>query len=318
NNTLQGLANEINEADAGVSASIINTGEGYRLVLNSDETGTANAINLSTGAADGSALANFVAGVEETTTATDAVFTINGIQVTKSSNTIDDVVDGITFNLTGEGASTVKIEQNTAAVAERVQAFIDKFNALQSTISDLTSFNTETGQGSLLTGDSTVRNIQNQLKRVLSEVIPGLENANVRSLADVGITTDFRTGNLQFDSQRFQQQLLANPDDVTALFAEQGRASDSQIEFVRSGSNTQPGSYDINVTQMATRGSLNFAAGEIGTINVGETNAFTFRVDEETTVSVSLDVTPGGQDFTGEQFAAAIQSALNSNSALNS
>src|SRR5690606_37620830 len=137
------------------------------------------------------------------------------------------------------------------AVAEGVQACVAEFNALQSAISELSSFNSETGQGSILTGDSTVRNIQSQLKRVLSDVIPGLENANVRSLADVGVTTDWRTGNLQFDSQKFQQQLRDNPDDVTALFAEQGRTTDSQVEFVRSGTGTEPGNYAINVTQLA-------------------------------------------------------------------
>lgn len=323
NDTLQGMANAINESDAGVSASIINTGEGYRLVLNSEETGTANQINLSTGAPDGSPLADFVAGAETTTPAMDAKFKINGIEVIKGSNTIDDVVDGVTFDITGTGNASVKIEQDTAAVAERVQAFVDKFNALQSTINELSSFDTETGEGSILTGDSTVRNIQSQLKRVLGDVIPGLENANVRSLADVGVTTDWRTGNLEFDSQKFQEQLRENPDDVTALFAEQGRATDSQVEFVRSGTNTQAGDYDINITQAATRGSLNYAAADTGTINVMAGNQFTFEVDGETTVNVFLENAPDGSplsgtgdDFTGEEFAAAMQQALNSSNEL--
>jgi len=224
------------------------------------------------------------------------------------------VVDGLTFNLTDTGTSTVKVEQDTAAVAERVQAFVDKFNELQGTIRELSSFDSETGQGSILTGDSTVRNIQNQLKRVLTDIIPGLENASVRSLADVGIGTDFRTGELQFDSQKFQQQLRENPDDVTALFAEQGRTSDSQVEFVRSGSNTRPGDYSINVTQMATRGSLNYSVpNTAGAIQVQADNSFTFRVDGETTATVSI----AAGDYSGADFAAAIQEALRNNSALS-
>lgn len=323
NDTLQGVANAINDSDAGVSASILNTGNGYRLVLNSDETGTANQINISNNATDGADFTNFIAGAETTTEAADAKFTINGIEVTKSSNTVDDVVDGVTFDITDTGASTVKVEQDTAAVAERVQAFVDKFNALQATISELSSYDSDTGQGSILTGDSTVRNIQGQLKRVLSDVIPGLENANVRSLADVGITTDWRTGNLQFDSQEFQQQLQENPDDVTALFAEQGRTTDGQIEFVRSGTSTQAGDYDINVSQLATRGSLNYSAAEAGTVNVKAGNMFTFEVDGETDVSVFLENNPAGNplsgagdEFTGEEFAAAMQTALNSSNEL--
>ncbi|MGM0953479.1 MAG: flagellar filament capping protein FliD [Pseudomonadota bacterium] len=312
NDTLQGLANSINDSDAGVSASILNTGNGYRLVLSSDETGSANAINMSTDAADGSKLANFLAGAEETTPAQDAALTINGIPVTKGSNTIDDVVDGVTFDITGEGSSTVKVAQDTKAVADRVQEFVDKFNAVQDTISQLTSYDADEQQGSILTGDSTVRNIQNQLRRSISEIVPGLENANVRSLADVGISTDWETGKLNFNSQKFQQQLVENPDDMTALFAEQGRATDSQVEFVRSGSNTQPGNYDMNVSQMATRGNLSYDLSTAGTMTVGADNEFTFKVDGETNATISLEA----KDYTAETLRDALQEQLSKNPAL--
>lgn len=324
NDTLQGLANAINEANGGVSAGVIDTGSGYRLTLSADETGTANAVKISaTEDVGAEGLARFAfdpadptgnPAMEQTIAAADAEMKINGVLVTRPTNTIENVVDGLTFNLTEVGKSTVKVEQDTAKVAERVQAFVDKFNELQGTIRELSTFNSETGQGSILTGDSTVRNIQNQLKSVLTSVIPGLENASVRSLADVGIGSDFRTGELQFDSQKFQQQLRDNPDDVTALFAEQGRTTDSQVEFVRSGSNTVPGGYDINVTQMATRGSLNFAVPDTATaINVQADSSFTFQVDGETTATVSI----AAGDYSGADFAAAIQAALDSDQALS-
>lgn len=325
NDTLQGLANAINEANAGVSAGVIDTGSGFQLVLSADDTGEANAVNISVSEEAGApGLSRFafdtadpdnMAGMRQTIEAADARLEINGVEISRPTNTIENLVDGLTFTITGEGASTIKVTQDTGAVAERVQAFVDKFNELQNTIRELSSFNAETGQGSILTGDATVRTIQNQLKQVLTNVIPGLENANVRSLADVGISTDFRTGELQFDSTRFQQQLRENPNDVTALFAEQGRTSDSQVEFVRSGTNTLPGTYDINVTQMATRGSLNFAgiADTAGAVDVQASNSFTFQVDGETTATVSI----AAGSYSGSDFAAAIQSALRENSALN-
>lgn len=312
NDTLQGVANTINESDAGVSAGIINTGSGYRLVLNSDETGTANEINLSTDAAAGSDLANFLDGASTTTPAADAQFKINGIDVTKGTNTIDDVVDGVTFDITGTGSSTVTVEQDTQAVADRVQEFVDKFNALQDTISELTEYDVDEQEGSILTGDATVRNIQTQIKRELSAIVPGLENSAVRSLADVGVATNFETGELEFNTQRFQQQLRENPDDVTALFAEQGRATDSQIEFVRSGSNTQPGDFDINVEQMATRGSLGYDLSATGDVEVGTDNEFTFRVDGTTDATFSLEA----GTYTKEQFRDLMQTELDNNPAL--
>lgn len=326
NDTLQGMANAINDSDAGVSASIINTGTGYRLVMSANETGEANRINISATDADGNntdagGLSQFVMNdqvqnLDETTAAEDALFSINGIEVTSASNTVEDVVDGLTFDIKETGSSSVVVDRDTGKVAERVQEFVDKFNAVQSTISELTDFDAEEGQGSILTGDSTVRSIQNQLKRVLSDMVPGLENANVRSLADVGITTDWQSGELQFDSQKFEQQLLDNPDDVTALFAEQGRASDSQVEFVRSGNNTEAGKYAINVTELATRGTLQSTNSLNSNVTIDDTNdTLSFLVDGETRADIKLTA---GTYETREDLAAEIEKQLKDNPALNS
>ncbi|MCS5575488.1 MAG: flagellar filament capping protein FliD, partial [Pseudomonadales bacterium] len=236
NNTLQGLANEINDAGIGVTAGVIDTGSGFRLVMSAEETGTANAISVTVSDDDGNSadsvgLSQFAfdtstKNLTETIAAKDAVVQVNGIQITRSTNSIENVIDGLSFDLTAEGVtSTIKVEQDFGAVADRVQGFVDKFNNLQSTISGLAGFNAETGQGGILSGDSTVRGIQNQLRSLLTGVVPGLENASVRSLADVGITTNFETGGLELDRAKLEEQLNNNPDDVTALFAEQGRAT---------------------------------------------------------------------------------------------
>lgn len=333
NDTLQGLANAINESDAGVSAGVIDTGNGFQLVLSADETGTANAVSISVTGDNGGTdtdnlgLSRFAfnsgmdagAGLTETIAAADAVMEINGVAVTRSTNNFENVIDGLTFDIQATGESTVKVEQDFGAVADRVQGFVNKFNALQSTIDSLAGFNAEAGVGSLLTGDSTVRGIQNQLRSILTRVVPGLENANVRSLADVGITTNFETGGLEFDRAKFEEQLKAYPDDVTALFAEQGRTTDSQVEFVRSGLNTVPGTYDINVTQAATQGLLagNAAVAANATTPLSITAAndeLTFQVDGETSASITL--TQG--DYTSPQaFVDELQTQLNANSALS-
>ncbi|MDL0430132.1 flagellar filament capping protein FliD [Marinobacter sp. TBZ242] len=329
NDTLQGLANAINDSDAGVSAGVIDTGSGFQLVLSADETGTANAVSISVSGdsggtdTDAEGLSRFAfnsgmdagAGLQQTIAATDAVMKINGVEITRSTNSFENVIDGLTFDITGTGTSTIKVEQDLGAVADRVQGFVDKFNSLQSTIDSLAGFNAEAGRGSLLTGDSTVRGIQNQLRQVLTRVVPGLENSSVRSLADVGITTNFETGGLEFDRTKFEEQLKNNPDDVTALFAEQGRATDSQVEFVRSGTATQPGTYDINVTQAASQGNLlaNSALAD-GIVIDGSNDELTLQLNGETSVSLQLTQ----QTYTTAQdLVDEIQSQLNANNALN-
>ena len=321
NDTLQGLANAINDSDAGVSAGVIDTGSGFQLVLSADETGTAN--DSAGTDTDAQGLSRFAfntsmdagAGLNETIAASDAVMSINGVEVTRSTNSFENVIDGLTFDLTATGTSTVKVEQDLGAVADRVQGFVEKFNGLQETIDALAGFNAESGSGSLLTGDSVIRGIQNQLRQVLTRVVPGLEDASVRSLADVGITTNFETGSLEFDREEFMAQLKANPDDVTALFAEQGRATDSQVEFVRSGVNTEPGTYDINVTQAATQGTLAGNAAATFPVTIDGTNdEFSLLVNGDTSVNLQLtqQTYNSAQDLVDE-----IQAQLNSNNALN-
>jgi len=329
NDTLQGLANAINDSDAGVSAGVIDTGDGFQLVLSADETGTANAVSISVAddsvgtGTDNLGLSRFAfnsgmdadSGLRETIAATDAVMEINGVEITRATNSFENVIDGLTFDLTATGSSVIKVQQDLGAVADRVQGFVDKFNALQSTIDSLAGFNAEAGVGSLLTGDSTVRSIQNQLRQVLTRVVPGLENSAVRSLADVGVTTNFETGGLEFDRVRFEEQLKANPDDVTALFAEQGRTTDSQVEFVRSGLNTEPGKYDINITRAATQGTLVAGSALADGIVIDDSNdELTFKVNGETSVSVQLTQQTYGS---AQELVDEIQSQLNSNNALN-
>lgn len=329
NDTLQGLANAINEADAGVSAGVIDTGNGFQLVLSADETGTDNAVSISVSGdsggsdTDNQGLSRFAfnsgmdadSGLNETIAASDAVMKINGVEVTRSTNNFENVIDGLTFDITATGTSIVKVQQDYGAVADRVAGFVDKFNSLQATIDSLAGFNAEAGVGGLLTGDSTVRGIQNQLRQILTRVVPGLEGASVRSLADVGITTNFETGGLEFDRAKFEEQLKNNPDDVTALFAEQGRASDTQVEFVRSGVNTEPGEYAINITQAATQGSLVGSSAVTAPLTVDGTNdELTFQVNGETSVSVQLTQ----QTYnSAQELADEIQSQLNANNALN-
>lgn len=324
NNTLQGIAQAINEANVGASAGIIDTGNGYRLVLSSDNTGVDNAISISVNDADGdntdtAGLSQFAFNgttnnLTETVQAKDAVVQVNGISISRPTNSIENLIDGVSLEVSQEGVtSTVKVTQDLGKVADRVGSFVEKFNALQQTIKGLSGFNAETGQGGILSGDSAIRGIQNQMRQIMGRVVPGLENASVRTLADVGITTNYETGGLDFDRTKFTEKLQANPDDVTALFAEQGRASDEQIEFIRSGVNTEPGSYSVNVSQLATQGALSGA--NVGTADVtidADNDEMAFLVDGETSVSIQL--TAG--TYTREALAAEIQAQLDDNSAL--
>ncbi|WP_372966190.1 flagellar filament capping protein FliD [Marinobacter sp.] len=235
NNTLEGIARAINDADAGASAGVVDTGSGYRLVITSDESGTANAINVT--AAGDAGLSQFAydgngTGLSETVAALDAELEVNGIAITRSSNTVEDVVEGVTFDLKSTGVSTVAIASDPDAVTERVQAFVDQYNILQDVIKSASGYNAGTESGGVLMGDSTIRTLQNDLRGLLTSIPVGLQDSPVRMLADIGITTNPDTGKLDFDTGEFKEQLSNNPDDVKALFSGDAGIASSALESV--------------------------------------------------------------------------------------
>ncbi len=329
NNTLNGIASAINDNDdLAASASVIYTGSGYTLVITSDETGVENAMEISvtdTGDGDnddlnGLSQLSYTALAENLTQnqlATDAAFSINGIAVTRASNTVDDVLTGVTLTLSGTNAgepASLVISRDTDTVVEKVQDFVDKFNALQAIIAENTAFNPDNPAASgLLMGDTSTRNILTQMQSIFGQSIAGLESASVRSMAEVGITTNKDTGQLDFDSSVFISKLNADAESVAGVFADQGRTTDAQVEFVRAGAATKVGTYDINITQIATRSDYT------GSVALGATTTIDANNDE---LSITVDGTSSGTitldagDYTPAQLASELQSKINADTAL--
>lgn len=331
NNTLDGIAAAINdESDLGVTASVLDTGSGYKLVLNSDETGTANEIEIQvtdTGDTidtdeEGLSRLAYTSGslnMDLSQAAVNAEFEFNGVPVVRSSNIIDDVIPGVTLTLTGtnvDEASSLVVANDTTEVVEKVSEFIEKFNALQTLINDNSEFDpsgaTENG---LLLGDATTRTMMSQVRRVLGGAVEGLESANVRGLAEVGISTDYQTGLLTFNESTFTTKLASDPEDVAALFSEQGRVSDSQVQFEVASVNTTPGTYAINITTAATRGEI---SGDVSlaastTIDANNDN-FTLSVDGVTSGEITLDVA----SYTQEELIVELQTKINLDATLAS
>ena len=329
NNTLEGVAAAINDsASSSVTASVLNTGSGFKLVLNSNETGLENAISIAvTDTGDGDATDEFglsrlsyTAGalqLTESQPAEDAQLIFNGVPITRTSNTVDDLISGVSLTLNGTNSgspSSLIIKNDTTAVVDKVKEFIEKFNAIQTLINDNSKFDsTGASENGILLGDSTTRTIMTQVRRVLGTPVEGLEGASVRSLAEIGITTDFQTGLMALDENILSAKLKESPSDVSALFSDQGRTTDAQVTFETASLNTKPGTYDIEVTTAATRGSL---SGDVslGASTTIDANNDTFTIKVDGTTSSEITLTSGS--YTQEQLAAEIQSKINEDTTL--
>jgi flagellar hook-associated protein 2 len=329
NNTLEGIAAAINEDEGlAATASVLYTGTGYKLVINANDTGVSNTIDITvTDSGDGNSTdanglsrLSYTAGalnLTESQGATDAAFELNGVPITRSSNTVDDAIPGlvITLSATNENApASLVVANDTDAVVDKVADFIEKFNALQTLVNDNSEFDPSgAAENGVLLGDSTTRTIMNQVRRALGTPVTGLEGANVRSFAEIGISTDYKTGLLTLNESDLKSKLASDPEDVAALFSDQGRTTDGQVTFETASINTTPGTYAIDVTTAATRGELS------GTVSLGasttiDSNNDTFTIDIDGTSSATISLTAGS--YTQTQLAAEIQSQINADTTL--
>ncbi len=323
NNTLDGIRDAINTADVGIKASIVNDGEGFVLVLASEQTGADHSmeITVTEGATAGlSALAFNAAAstpgthLSQAVAATDAAVVIDGINITRETNVVSEVIPGVVFNVVAgsEGKTeTISVSQDVAAITENMQAFVDAYNELKSLTDELTEFDEDEG-GALLTGDSTVRTLMSQLRRFLSRSVAEVDSNSIRALVDIGITTNQNSGfQLQFNSSTFQQALAASPDDVLALLADQRRASDSQISFTGFQNDTQAGTYAVEITQAATQATLTGAAtaGLASTITVDDDND-TLSVTVDGVASETITLTQGTY-ADGAELALELEGKIN-------
>ncbi len=325
NNTLRGISDAINAADAGVRASVVNDGSGFRLLLSSDFTGAENSLEISvsdddTNDTDTAGLSRLAfnssaTNLEQTAAAADAALTINGLAITSADNTVTGALEGVTLDLKAvtESPVTVDVARDVASLKSAVLGFVGSFNELQATLTSLAGFNAESGQGGLLQGDFTVGAVENRVKGILRGTPLGFSDG-LQRLSEVGISTQ-SDGTLLLDSTALDQAIEEDIDAVAALFAELGRPSDGRVSYVDSSDATGVGAFAVNITQAATRGQLS-GGGVLpdfvgaNDVTIGAANdSFNIAVDGVDLGAITL--TQGTYD-TGDLLAAEIQSQINS------
>jgi len=283
NNSLNGLASAINAAyagatpGAGVTASIVNTGTGatpYQLVLTANSTGTGttkgvvsiadvtsndgattdNLIGIKAGTVDSLTAPTTISGGLQSAAATNAVFTLNGIQLTRQTNTVTDAVPGLTLNLRqgGEtGTTTLTVAEDTSTITATMQDVISKFNTL---MNDYTTNSTATKDASgnivpaPLSNDSTAETMINQLQSALTGVPVGLpSSAAYMSVGDLGITAN-SDGTLSLDTNAFTTAITNNPQAALSVFNFTGATTNGVLNFTQGSGSTTAQSIAFNVT----------------------------------------------------------------------
>ncbi|WP_413730553.1 flagellar filament capping protein FliD [Sodalis sp. RH22] len=239
--TLGGVRDAINKANAGVTASIVQSGDsGYQLVVTSNTTGTSSNVTMSvTGDAtlngilgydsNGTDADKTAAGMNAAVTAQNAKLTLNGIDVERSSNTITDVPQGVTLTLTAENttAQNLIVRQSATDSTKAVEEWVSAYNTLQTTFTTLTKYTPVTAgtapdaSNGVLLSDSVLTSVKNQLRSVLGA---GQSNDGIKALSQVGITLN-KDGTLATDEAKLVKNLADNPSQVAGFFAGDGKTT---------------------------------------------------------------------------------------------
>jgi len=227
-NTLAGIRDKINAANAGVSATLVTDATGTRLALQSSATGAANGFRVTVSdddAANTDALGlsrlafdppSATTGTTLTQSAANTKASINGIAVETTGSTLSDVVDGMTFNLSKVTTTpvTVSVTRNTDSVKSLMTNFVGAYNALASFLSSATSYDASTKTAALLQGDATTTGLQNQLRSMVAQA--GKASGTFGTLSDIGLEFQ-KDGRLKVNDTKLSAALSNLPELTKAM-----------------------------------------------------------------------------------------------------
>ena len=324
NNSLQGIRDAINKANVGVTATIVSDGSATpnHLVLTSTKTGAASSMKISAAGTGGGPVDADVAallshdpagtqGLTQTAAAQSTQLNVNGIAITSETSNVPDAIEGITLTIGTVGKANLVVSQDTASVKTGVAAFVKAYNDLNKSIKDVTSYDAETKKGGALLGDSTVQTLQTQLRKQLTQGITGL-TGDFKSLSQVGITFQ-KDGTLALDNSKLDKAIKTNFKDVAGVFAAVGKASDSLVQFQSSTAATKPGDYAVNITTLASQGTITADAALPPTTTIAANTSWTVTLNETDPVTANRTATfsLAAGTYTPAQLATLFQSAIN-------
>jgi len=324
--SLTGMRDAINSADAGVTATIIKVGDGsYRLSMTASETGSDNAVSKIEVTGDDTlqAVVGYDAStttnaMTESVTAQNAKLTVNNVAIESSSNEISDALEGITLNLndTTTGNQTLTITKDTSKANSAITSWVDAYNTLLDQFTTLTKYTAvdvgadaqDSSNGALL-GDSTLRTIQTQLKTMLTNA---QSSSTYKTMAQIGITTDPTSGQLELDSDKLDTALSTDPDGVKEMIVGDGKTTGITTTIA---TNLTGWLSSTGIIQAATDGvskTLNNLTDQYNTMSTRIDNLVARYKAQFTQLDVLMSSLNTTSDYLTQQFATSTSSSSSS------
>ena len=299
-----------------ILASIIYDGSNYMLMLKSESGASQEMMVTDTHASQGYAYnATSGAQLDQRVSGVDAAFTIDGISMTRSSNSVDDLFDGFTLDLKKTSGTAVRIssEVDLTSVKSLIDNYVLTYNDVMKNLTAMGANDPSSNDNDgALIGDSTLREIMSELREMSSTALSGYEGGPYY-LSNLGVATT-RDGTLTFDQKKMETMFKSKPESVRAFFSNNLSTSNTNItidsfDFV----NTQPGSYAF-----ATNGSTHTIGGVSATKNGDK-----YSVSSGDPQGLTIEVANGsgvtsGTIYYGKSFINRLEDKLNTYLKFNS
>jgi len=238
--TIHDVAQAINDAEAGVQAAVIFNGTSYFLTISGQDTGAANKISLIVDDVDEADKDNLGLSrlfyndgdgsnqLLNTQTAADSIIKVDGVSnIQRDSNTIDDVIEGVTITLESESdpaeTATLTVSRDTSLVVSKINSFVSAYNQVLDSFEVYQGYDPDTEAAGVLLGDATTNSIRNRLNANVTGTVSGVESFD--RLTDLGIVLNSE-GRLEVDSATLNTVLDDHFDDVLQFFTRSTEGSE--------------------------------------------------------------------------------------------
>ena len=295
--TLQDVADKINSASTGATASVVATQKNGVTSYSLKVQGSGATPTFTDG---GNTLTTLGIlqndAAHELVQAQDAVYSIDSVNLTSATNTIENVVAGATITLlkadtTTPPSSTISLTSDSGAVAGRVKGVMTAYNQVKAFVKQYSAFDATSFQTGPLFGDSLVQGYQASTHTALMSNVPGL-TGTYRNLIDIGFGLDSE-GNMTVDDTKLQAAINTDSQGVQKIFQNFGTSTSGTLAYVSSTTNTKTSSvvpYDVNITQVATKSKYLAGTTKTGPNTVSEKLTFAGSMFSTGSVDLTVDI----------------------------
>jgi len=270
--SLEDIAKALNATDSGLQATIIDVGDGTSRLSLIAASGAKQEVQIQVSSSKLSLLEfddTATTSMEQLQEGQDAVVHVNNLRVQRSSNTMDDVVQGFEFTVLKADMSeevNFSIEPQKASAEQGIRDFVEAFNVFAETADNLIGVTedaeTKKKKAGALSADGAAKQLISEITRMKSRTIEGLAG-NYTMLANIGIKTT-QDGGLDIDEDDFKDALKNHFDDVANLFAQSNTSSSSALDAkLRTSKTPADGEYKVEITQDPKKASVTTGAVDV-------------------------------------------------------